>query len=749
MIAGTGIEVTPGCSAMPTRCSGTGYTNYGIREYIYQGTVTLAPCNSWTMSYTSGSRNPITTVPNNSSNNWYVMAMLNNLQAPCNSSPTFSNRPIGVVCTNQLSCFNHGAVDINNDSLVYSFYSPFTTGPTATVTYAWPYTYTNFLQSSTPITIDPVTGDICFTPTVNLITLTGVKVEEYRKINNIYVLIGTVYRDLQLKVDYCNNTIPILSGMDTLNTHTYSPNDSTYWMETCYVPGKVISFDINGYDADTFNITTTGNPEKFSITWNNGIPQGSFQAHYNNTDSAYAHFSWALQASDINNLPKCFTATVKDQACPYFGSQTFSYCITVRGMTVKMGSDTLLCSGESVKYTAIGDTTTKNYVWTLDGISTGTPLTQNNYTFNSIGKNPGIYKVVVETNEGGTTVKCPGHAEAIITLVYQPHINGTLNDSTVCKPGSITYDAGPGTTYLWTDLLNQPQGTTQNLSITNSGIYFVYVDGGVQTRCNDIDTFRVYAIESPNLGQDTCLWVPSVTLHGGLIESGLEYLWSDGSTDSILDVTQSGTYTLSLYHPLINSSLKCSDSKVVNLLDQNEFIKSIRIQVDNSPLEGELDSTGDRTICNHQKLKIFGPNPPSGHNYIYSWYQDGQLMSSTPYYIFKEKVPNTYLVTLNVEAGCTQNINVTTDYCAVIPPNVITPGDNNGINDVFNIKGLENYPSSTLLIYNRWGKKVYQSENYQNDWDGDNCADGVYFWVLKVADGEGTEYQGNLTILRK
>lgn len=41
-IAGTGQEVTPGCSAIPTHCNGG--SGYGIEEYVYQGIVTLAPC---------------------------------------------------------------------------------------------------------------------------------------------------------------------------------------------------------------------------------------------------------------------------------------------------------------------------------------------------------------------------------------------------------------------------------------------------------------------------------------------------------------------------------------------------------------------------------------------------------------------------------------------------------------------------------------------------------------------------------
>ena len=40
-----------------------------------------------------------------------------------------------------------------------------------------------------------------------------------------------------------------------------------------------------------------------------------------------------------------------------------------------------------------------------------------------------------------------------------------------------------------------------------------------------------------------------------------------------------------------------------------------------------------------------------------------------------------------------------------------------GVNDVFVVEGLHNYPNNKLEIYNRWGNRVYHSYNYQNDCD--------------------------------
>ena len=743
-IAGTGQEVTPGCSAVATHCSGG--TGYGIQEYVFQAQVTLVPCNSWTMVFTGNARNPITTV--SGQGNWWIKAVLNNLQAPCNSSPTFSNKPIAVVCNGQTSCFNHGAYDVNSDSLAYSFYAP-QSSATASVPYIPPYSYLNFLNSSTAITINPLTGDICFTPTTNLVTVTGVKVEEWRHVGGVPTLVGTVYRDIQLKVDYCNNTIPIISGMDNTNSHTYNVNDTTYAIDMCL--GPTVSFDINGYDADTLNSSVIGHPENFYITWNHGIPQGTFTSHYNGTDSAYAHFSWTPTAQNVSNTPKCFTATIRDDACPYNGSQTFSYCITVRGMFVNIGSDTLLCTGDTLTIFANADTTTVNYIWKWNGLTTPVPQSQPYYFINTASYPPGIDTLSIETNDGSTTLACPGKDYILVNHVYQPHINSTLLDSAYCMGGSITYDAGQGGSYLWMDITNSLPvllGASQTHVINNTGLYAVYVDGGNGTRCFDTDTFKVVVIPNPSMGADTCYWLTDapITLDAGFGATNLSYLWSNAATTQTIDVNQSGNYSVAIFSTL-NPNVKCSDDQVVNVIDRDKIITSAMVnalddQVSESPI------AGDRKICSHQKLKLIGIEPPAGYSYDYEWSKNGNGVSTAAFFVLKETSAGDYTISLNV-GGCEDKIVVTTEHCLVQPPNVITPSNVDGHNDFFVIDGLANFPNTELVVFNRWGKKIYESKNYQNDWNGDDAADGVYYWILNLADGLGTNMKGTLTIISK
>jgi gliding motility-associated-like protein/uncharacterized repeat protein (TIGR01451 family) len=77
-----------------------------------------------------------------------------------------------------------------------------------------------------------------------------------------------------------------------------------------------------------------------------------------------------------------------------------------------------------------------------------------------------------------------------------------------------------------------------------------------------------------------------------------------------------------------------------------------------------------------------------------------------------------------------------------------------GINDLFVIRGILYYPNNTIVIYNRWGDKVFEASSYQNTWDGktsmglqvggDKLPVGTYFYILDLGDNsaviKGTIY---------
>lgn len=99
---------------------------------------------------------------------------------------------------------------------------------------------------------------------------------------------------------------------------------------------------------------------------------------------------------------------------------------------------------------------------------------------------------------------------------------------------------------------------------------------------------------------------------------------------------------------------------------------------------------------------------------------------------------------------CIDSVSIKVDIAQakIIIPNVFTP-NGDGYNDFFKIKDLEYYISNELSVFNRYGKKVYSTNNYQSDWDGGNLKDGVYFYVLRARGYFGTDvFKGSVTIMR-
>tara|TARA_B100000508_G_scaffold118450_1_gene98519 strand:- start:29009 stop:33682 length:4674 start_codon:yes stop_codon:yes gene_type:complete len=90
-----------------------------------------------------------------------------------------------------------------------------------------------------------------------------------------------------------------------------------------------------------------------------------------------------------------------------------------------------------------------------------------------------------------------------------------------------------------------------------------------------------------------------------------------------------------------------------------------------------------------------------------------------------------------IDDACDDNINTT----VVVVPTGFTP-NGDGINDLLVITALSNYTTVKLNVFNRYGNLVYESDQYNNDWDGTNSKngmelpDGTYFYTLELDGGE-------------
>ncbi len=217
--------------------------------------------------------------------------------------------------------------------------------------------------------------------------------------------------------------------------------------------------------------------------------------------------------------------------------------------------------------------------------------------------------------------------------------------------------------------------------------------------------------------------------------SGTTQLQGNPATHS---VAQQGNHN---FRFVTTDSYGCSYDTIVSIfarkLPEAEFIL---------PTGRELPvCRGDSILLTLAPINIVNPN------WSYQWVVGATPIPGETTPTKMAKTPGTYRirVTDNV-TGCIGffEIVVTDQDCQLEIPNVFTP-DGNGINDRFEIRNLEHFKGS-IVIYNRWGRVVYEHPDYYNNWwDGKGAPDGTYFYVLTYdRDGKVERVNGSVTIIR-
>lgn len=87
--------------------------------------------------------------------------------------------------------------------------------------------------------------------------------------------------------------------------------------------------------------------------------------------------------------------------------------------------------------------------------------------------------------------------------------------------------------------------------------------------------------------------------------------------------------------------------------------------------------------------------------------------------------------------------------CAVLVPTAFSP-NGDGLNDIFRAKVHDSVRDFKLIVYNRWGQQVFQSNDPAQGWDGGQQTTGSYLWVLMYIDSknQARKQQGNLTLIK-
>ena len=155
-------------------------------------------------------------------------------------------------------------------------------------------------------------------------------------------------------------------------------------------------------------------------------------------------------------------------------------------------------------------------------------------------------------------------------------------------------------------------------------------------------------------------------------------------------------------------------------------------------------------------------NSSGGSSYVWDFANGEGATTSTPTNqntTYTEE--GVYLVSLIVtEGACADTAYQTVVVNLLLPldfdmPNVFTP-NNDGSNDVFTINP-ENATALEMVILNRWGNVVFESNEVNATWNGTNknsgtpCSDGTYFYKFTITgmDGESQTHHGFVQLVNK
>lgn len=320
---------------------------------------------------------------------------------------------------------------------------------------------------------------------------------------------------------------------------------------------------------------------------------------------------------------------------------------------------------------------------------------------------PGTYSVRLTDICGNSSVKDitidsvpgPAHRYSHTDSCYQVHIGGRvyLNDTTLSD--TIRNILGCDSLILIDSIIIKG----------NLAGFDIFPQGVVDTFCRN---------RAPVLSPDAVF---------------SSYVWNDGSTARTHSVASSGGYSLTVTD---SSGCAASAAIMVALLD-SPYISS--------------GWPGDTAVCDLAPLHIDLALNTTVANY--SW---GNTDASQ--YSLQRTIANSGLYTFSVSNYCgtsTYTMTVAAIYCTadIYVPNAFTP-NGDGVNDVFQVFTSFDVVHFDLRIFDRWGEKVFDSNDIGTGWDGsyrhEAMPAGIYTYITEMNTLIGTPVhrQGSITLIR-
>jgi len=298
------------------------------------------------------------------------------------------------------------------------------------------------------------------------------------------------------------------------------------------------------------------------------------------------------------------------------------------------------------------------------------------------------------------------------------------NDTDFCAGGSVTLQAPAGFNgYQWQD-----GSTGTEFTATQKGTYTLAAlnDNGCYSK-SSMQVTEVYSLPPLNLGKDGRLCVNNTILHAG--KGQVSYVWQDGSADSMFTVNATGSYWVT-----VTGNHGCTNSDTIVVTGFYPVPSGFLI--------------GDTSFCSNGSVIL----APTGRWAAYRWFNNNTTTGVTV------NQPGQYWLQVTDYNGCTAKDTVTVTVKNDCPqvlyfPTAFTPNGDN-VNDVF--KPFTGAPLQQyhLVIYNRWGQKIFENSDAFNGWDGrqNNTAvpagTYVYFCTYRFYNQPAAQVKGTVALLR-
>jgi gliding motility-associated-like protein len=423
-------------------------------------------------------------------------------------------------------------------------------------------------------------------------------------------------------------------------------------------------------------------------------------------------------------------------------------------------SDTVICAGDTVNFYADTTVLAQNYNWTFVG---GTPATssQMNPT-NIVFANPGTYSVQLIVSSGTGPAMVSDTMTKLNYIVVNscapPDPDFVASDSIICERECITFtdlSTNDPTSWVWSFPGGNPLTSTSpnpTVCYTTPGSYDVILTATNQYGSNTFTKTNYIVADTCPLpsadftATDTLICTStSIGFIGQILAGGPFTEWSWYFPGAVIDTssaqipsgifyTQDGLYDVQLI--------------VSNQYGSDTIIKYSYIRVESVPGAYVGPDTAMYWGSSYQLS--------AGGGVTYSWQPALGLDSITsPTPIATPSVSTVYTCTIADGTGCitTRQVIVTIlhDNDVFVPTAFSPNGD--GANDYLFVRGNNLY-GVRLTVYDRWGEKVFETNNQAIGWDGKyngkELNPGVYTYVVTVNydDKSSVSKTGSVTLVR-